>query len=128
MEFQYINLQHEYKVIAPKTAEAMERLYLNDIYDESGQIDSCFESMTFFEDSYYPLEMILFDPINIKCDSLINMYEEEVVEYEDLDKVREVVDGLRGKTIDSNIQELVSRFIELLDCATENETGLGFYF
>ena len=128
MEFQYINLSHEYKIISPKTAEAMDRLYLNDIYDERGEIDSCFESMTFFEDLYYPLETILFDPINIKCDSLINMYEEVVIENEDLDKVQEVVDCLKGKALESNVQELVLRFIQLLECSESNGTGLGFYY
>ena len=106
----------------------MDRLYLNDIYDERGEIDSCFESMTFFEDLYYPLETILFDPINIKCDSLINMYEEVVIENEDLDKVQEVVDCLKGKELESNVQELVLRFIQLLECSESNGTGLGFYF
>ena len=128
MEFQYVNLSHEYKIIAPKTPEAMEKLYRYDIYAESGEIDSCFESMTFYEDSYYPLENILFDPINAKCDSLINMYEEEVIEYEHLDKVKEVVDGLDEMVIDSNIQKLIDRIVELLNCAIANETGLGFYF
>jgi len=128
MEFQYVNLSHEYKIIAPKNAEAMEKLYRNDIYDESGKIDSCFESMTFYEDSYYPLEDILFDPINAKCDSLINMYEEEVIEHEHLDKVKEVIDGLDETVIDSNIKNLIEKFVYLLNCAIANETGLGFYF
>ena len=56
------------------------------------------------------------------------MYEEVVIENEDLDKVQEVVDCLKGKALESNVQELVLRFIQLLECSESNGTGLGFYF
>lgn len=128
MEFQYTNLDHQYYIIVPKTTDALDRMYQYDIYDENGEIDTCFEYMTFFEDSYYVLEMILFDPINLKCGTLINLYEEEVIEYEDLGKVKDVVESLENKELDVRTKNQVSRFIELLGSAIKFKTGLGFYF
>ena len=126
---EYLDLTHWYRVLVPKTKEAENKLYDDDYFDESNDcIKDEFDYMEFHEDTFCFLENRLFDFINVELGILINMYEDEIIDNNQLDKVLEVTNRMIINSDDSKFIELASEFQELVKKAKEYDTVVGLYF
>lgn len=123
----YLDLTHEYRILVPLSEEAEEMLYRGEIY-ENGEIASCFKTKIFHEDTYGYLEDRLFDFINVKFDLIINMYEEEFLEHEQLEEAILLTEKLINSSDEKRFINLATEFVNLLKLAKENNTIVGFYF
>lgn len=123
----YLNLSHSYRILVPKNSDAAERLYVYDIYD-NGEICSDMVCLEFHEDTFYYMESRILDFINVECDLLINMYEEEVLENEQLDSAINIVDILVRNSDDDAVITFGKKLLDLMRLAKECGTVVGFYF
>lgn len=122
-----INLSKEYKIIVPLDAAAADQLYEYDIY-QNGEIRNGMVGLVFYEDTFYYMEKRLLDFINVECGLLINMYEEEVLENDQLDKGIQVVELVMNNSDDSVLLDFAQKLLELLRLAKKQGTIVGFYF
>ena len=126
-EKEILDPEKEYYILVPKNQLAMEKMYQYDIYDENGISDN-FYCMIFHEDTFNYMEKRLFDFINVRCNLLINMYEEEIAEKEQLQCVLAVTDMLISNSEDERFLKFASDFREMVTLAIESNTNMGFYF
>ena len=124
---QFLDLTHEYLILVPLNETGVEDLYQGNIY-KGNFINANFKYMLFNEETYYFLEKKLFDFINVECDMLINMYEEEIADPSKLLKIQDTTDLLLRNNDDEKFSELIEEFKELLKLAIEKKTCMGFYF
>ena len=122
-----INLSKEYKIIVPLDAAAADQLYEYDIY-QNGEIRNGMVGLVFYEHTFYYMEKRLLDFINVECGLLINMYEEEVLENDQLDKGIQVVELVMNNSDDSVLLDFAQKLLELLRLAKKQGTIVGFYF
>lgn len=127
LENKYLDLTHEYYILAPLSKEAETRLYYYDIYD-NGEISDVFLSMTFYEDTYCYVEYRLFNYIDACCGTFIDMYEEEYIDNKDLPKVLELTKDLIANSDEKRFITFAKEFQRLVEVAIEKNTDIGFCF
>jgi hypothetical protein len=123
----YLDLDNKYRILVPLNDKATECLYGYDIY-ENGEIRSDIVGIEFHEDTFYYMENRLFDFINVECDLLINMYEEEVLENNQLDKAMNITQIIIDNTDDEALLDFAHKLLRLMNLAKESGTVVGFYF
>ena len=74
------------------------------------------------------MESKLFDFINVECDTLINMYEEEILDTDQLDKAINIIEVIISNTDDKTLLQFAQMLLELLNLAKRNRTIVGFCF
>ena len=119
--------EKDYLIIVPINDEGVDELYRNDIFKDD-YISKNMQYMVFHEDTYIYMENRLFDIINVEMDMLINMYEEEIVDSEKLNKLLSVVDMLIRNCDDKKSLTFMSEFRNLVQIAIDHKTVVGFYF
>ena len=129
----YLDIKKEYYILVPLNKKALEDLYRYKIYKKHCQEDECiikdtFKAMIFHEDTYYEMESMLFDYINVECDIIINMYEEAIVENNQLEKVLLLTNSLLESSKDENFIKFATEFKSLVELAIKKKTVIGFYF
>ena len=124
---EYLDLQHEYRILVPQDKYAEELLYRGDIHDSQG-IRTCFYKMIFHEDDFNYLEDRLFDFMNVKFDILINMYEEEILEADQVEDAIVLTKKIMSEINEEKFTILATELIKLFEKALENSTIVGFYF
>lgn len=75
---------------------------------------------------YY--EAKLFDFISVECNTLIDRYEEETLEFNDIPRAIEIVEILINNTDDLKLIEFAKKLLELLQYAKENKKDVEFKF
>lgn len=123
----YINLDNNYYILVPISKEYVDDLYQYKIYDSKG-IRPCFKKMVFNEKKYIFIEKRLFDFINEKCDSYICMYEDEVIENDKLQTVKNITESLIQNSDEDEFLEFANEFLELVKYAIEAKVPVGFCF
>lgn len=124
----YLDLNKRYDILVPKNAQALNELYDAHYYDENYEIKPDYYSMSFREDTYCLLEEYLFDFINAECGLLINMYEEEYAEQEQLNLILEITERMINNSDDEKFIVLAKDFRVLVVKAIELGTCIGFFF
>ncbi len=125
----YLDLKKWYCVVVPKDAKAYEAMCNYDIWDdEKADVRDCYYFMKFHEDSYVLMEKYLFNFIDAECNLLINMYEEEWIEEDNLSKALEITERMMNNSDDEKFLELAGEFLGLLKKALELKTCVGCYF
>ena len=122
-----IDPAHEYRILVPVNDEATELLYKGEIYI-NGEISNDMIGLIFYEDTFYYMESKLFDFINVECDTLINMYEEEILDADQLDKAINIIEVIISNTDDKTLLQFAQMLLELLNLAKRNRTIVGFCF
>ena len=84
--------------------------------------------LIFYEDTFYYMESKLFDFINVECDTLINMYEEEILDTDQLDKAINIIEVIISNNDDKTLLQFAQMLLELLNLAKRNRTIVGFCF
>ena len=103
----------------PKNAAAAEQ-YDNGVINERDMISFSLDDTQF----NHLLQLEVFDKINDACDTLIDDYEEEVVELEKIPTALSVISSL----IKDNPDELLYQLQRLFVTAQKNGTLVGFDF
>ena len=125
----YLDLNKWYGIVVPKNHDAFEEMCDYKIWDdEEGDIRDIYWFMKFHEDTYYLMEDYLFNFIDAECDLLINMYEEEWIEGENLPKALEITDRMINNSDKDEFIRLDKEFRELIVKAIEHNTCVGCYF
>lgn len=122
-----IDPTHEYRILVPVNDEAAELLYQGEIYI-NGEISNDMTGLIFFEDTFYYMESKLFDFINVECGTLINMYEEEILDTDQLDKAINIIEVIISNNDDKTLLQFAQMLLELLNSAKKYRTIVGFCF
>lgn len=122
-----INPTHEYRILVPIDKEAAAKLYQGEIYTD-GEISSDMVGLVFKEDTFYYMESKIFDFINVECNTLINMYEEEILDADKLDKAGAVVELIIRNSDDTQVLAFTGILLDLIRSAKKYGTIVGFYF
>lgn len=119
-----------YYILVPKSDDFSERLYRYEIYNDKGVDTDAFLYIEFREEFYYEIEQRLFDFINKQCNLYINMYEEEVIEPEQLSTVLGLTKNSMANlsSEDDKYLDFYKEFIALLNYAIEHQVPVGLYF
>ncbi|MCR5629642.1 hypothetical protein [Eubacterium sp.] len=126
---EYLDLSHWYRILVPKTKEAENDLYDNNFFDENNDcIKEEFDYMEFHEDTFCFLESRLFDFINVELDIIINMYEDEIINNDQLSKAYEITKRMILNSDDEKFIKLAEEFQSLIEKAQEYGTVVGLYF
>lgn len=125
----YLDLNKWYCVVVPKDEKAFDEMCDYNVWDnKKGDVRNGFFYMKFHEDGYYLLEEYLFNFINVECDLLINMYEEEWIEGENLPKVLEITERMINNSDDEEFLKLANEFRNLVEKAIQCQTCMGCFF
>lgn len=119
--------EKDYLIIVPTNNEGVDELYRNDIFKDN-YISKNMQYMIFHEDVYNYMENRLFDIINMKMDTLINMYEEEIIENEKLNQLLSVIDMLIRNSDDQKALSFMGNFRNLVQIAIDHKSVVGFCF
>ena len=122
-----INPNKEYRILVPLNGDAEERMYRYDLYQD-GEIRPEFYGIEFHEDTFYYMETRLFAFLNVECGLLINMYEEEVLDNDLLDKAIKVINLVISHSEDDVLFEFANKLIDCINVAKQQSTVVGFYF
>lgn len=122
-----INLSNEYRILVPFDDKTEERMYRYDLYQD-GEIRPEFYGIEFHEDTFYYMETRLFGFLNVECGLLINMYEEEVLENDLLDKAINVINLVIDNSEDDVLSDFANKLIDCINIAKQQGTVVGFYF
>lgn len=118
---------HKYRILVSINEKATDLLYRGEIYID-GEISPDLICLSFGEDTFYYMETRLFDFINVECGTLINMYEEEILDADELDKAIAIVEVLIRNSDDQQFKQFSGILLQLLQDAKEYGTIVGFYF
>ncbi len=84
--------------------------------------------MVFDEETYFFLEKNLFTIINAECGVDIDIYEDETVENDQLEKLLILTKSLLESSRDEKLIKLLIEFKSLVELAIKKKTVIGFYF
>ena len=125
----YLDLNKWYCVVVPKDQEAYDLMCDYKVWDDEKQdVRDCYYFMKFHEDLYLLMEEYLFNFIDDECDLLINMYEEEWIEGDNLPKALEITDRMINNSDNEEFLKLAKEFRELVKKAIELNTCVGCFF
>lgn len=125
---EYVDPNHKYYILAPLNEEGIEQLNQYNFYDKNGGINNNFIAMEFDEETFLFMESRLFDFLNVKMDLLINMYEEEIIENDQLPIARGIIIELQQNSDNTRFMEFSNELLRLIDVAIDKKTKVGFYF
>ena len=74
------------------------------------------------------MESRLLDFINVEMGTLINMYEEEIIESDRISQLLDLVDLLIRNSDDERFLQFAEEFRALLQLAIDHHTSVGFCF
>ena len=125
----YLDLNKWYYILVPKNENAINNMADYHFLDEDrNEVREDFLFMKFHEDTYLLMEKYLFDFINVECDLLINMYEEEWIDGENLSKTLEITGRMISNCDNKEFHELAMKFRDLVEKAIHFGTCVGCYF
>jgi hypothetical protein len=125
----YLDLNKWYCVLVPKNDNALNDMAGYDFWDEDkGDVRDDFFYMKFHEDTYLLMEDYLFNFIDDECHLLINMYEEEWIDGENLPKALEITNRMINNCDNEEFIKLATEFRGLIEKAIEYKTCVGCYF
>ena len=126
---EYHDIKKPYYTLVPIDKKWEDDLYLYKIYDKkTGNVSNHFKYQEFNEVVYCYLEDKLYNVINKKMDKLINMYEEEYIDNDEMKVLKEIVEGIISKETDDDFLKYSNELMELINFAIEKDTILGFLF
>lgn len=121
-------IQQKFRIIAPLSKEAEEKMYRYELYNTAGEIADIFEYMLFdFETAEY-MERRLFDLISATFNISILFYEEEVLENQNIPEAINLIKRLTQHNDDKRLVEFATDLINLMEIAYTKGTSVGFYF
>ena len=123
----------DYYILVPLNKKAIDDMYRYDIYKDNCDkreelIKDTFKAMVFDEETYFFLEKNLFTIINAECGVDINIYEDETVENDQLEKLLILTKSLLESSRDEKLIKLLIEFKSLVELAIKKKTVIGFYF
>ncbi len=125
----YLDLASWFCIVVPKNPVAYNEMCDYKIWDdEKGDVRDSYWYMKFHEDTYYLMEKYLFNFIDAECNLLINMYEEEWIEGDNLPKTLEITDRMINNCDNEEFLELAKEFRTLVEKAIEHNTCVGCFF
>ena len=125
----YLDLNKWYCVLVPKDKNAENDMADYNFWDESkNDVRDDFFYMKFHEDTFLLMEKYLFNFIDAECNLLINMYEEEWIEGDNLAKTIEITDRMINNCDNDKFVELAKEFRTLVEKAIQYGTCVGCYF
>lgn len=124
---EYLDLEKDYFILVPLNEEGLNELYSYDIYKDD-YVSNNIKAMIFHEDTFCYMESRLFDFINVECNLLINIYEEEIAETDQLMKILDITDLLIKNSDDEKFLEFANEFRLMITTAIEKNSCIGFYF
>ncbi len=125
----YLDLNKWYCVVVPKDQTAYNEMCDYKVWDdEKGDVRDIYWFMKFHEDTYCFMEKYLFNFIDAECNLLINMYEEEWIENDNLTKTLEITDRMINNSDNEEFIELAKEFRDLVVKAIDNNTCVGCFF
>ncbi len=125
----YLDMSKWYSIVVPKDNSAYDEMCDYKIWDEEkSDIKDIYWFMKFHEDTYLLMEKYLFNFIDAECNLLINMYEEEWIEGDNLQKVLKITERMIGNSDNEEFIKLANEFYKLVEKAIENDTCVGCYF
>ena len=127
MSVKALNPEKDYLILVPVNQEGEDELYRGEIHNDE-YIGHNFRYMLFHEEQYVYMESALFDIINVELGTLINMYEEEIVESERTGQLLDIIDMLIRNSDDDRFLKFAEEFRSLVQLAIEHHTSVGFYF
>jgi len=113
---------------------ALQKELENDLFDchfwdnHHGDFKQGFLGMAFNEKQFLSAEKYLFNFINVECDLLINMYEEEWAEFDKLARIKEITERMLLNCDDEEVVDFANKFLVILNKAIELHTYVGFCF
>lgn len=125
----YLDLNKWYCVVVPKDKDAYNEMCDYKVWDDDkGDVRDIYWFMKFHEDKFYLMEEYLFNFIDAECNLLINMYEEEWIEGENLQKTLEITDRMINNCDNEEFLILAKKFRQLVEKAIEANTCVGCFF
>ena len=125
----YLDLNKWYCVLVPKDENAVNDMADYSFWDDKkGDVRDCYWFMKFHEDIYLLMEKYLFNFIDAECNLLINMYEEEWIEGDNLSKTLEITDIMINNSDNEKFVDLAKEFRALVEKAIQYNTCVGCYF
>ncbi len=125
----YLDLNKWYCVLVPKNENAVNDMADYNFWDEAkNDVRDDYLFIKFHEDTYLLMEKYLFNFIDAECNLLINMYEEEWIEGENLQKTLQITDRMINNCDNDEFIELAKEFRMLVEKAIEYNTCVGCYF
>ena len=125
----YLDLDKWYGIVVPKDENAYNEMCDYKVWDDNeGDIRDIYWFMKFHEDKFYLMEKYLFNFIDAECNLLINMYEEEWIEGDNLKKTLEITDRMINNSDNEEFLELAKEFRNLVLKAIEVNTCVGCFF
>ena len=125
----YLDLNKWYCVVVPKDKDAYNEMCDYKVWDDDkGDVRDIYWFMKFHEDKFYLMEEYLFNFIDAECNLLINMYEEEWIEGENLQKTLEITDRMINNCDNEEFLILAKEFRQLVEKAVEANTCVGCFF
>ena len=124
----YMDLKHTYDIVVPKSPEFNDSLYENDIFDKEGNINDNYLKMTFNEVVFAYMDDRLFRIINLKMNKIIEMYEEEYVDPDEVPDLLKLVEETIMGNDDEEFLKYANEFFKLVQYAYKNNTMVGFLF
>lgn len=125
----YLDLNKWYYVLVPKNDNAVNDMADYNFLDKNkNDVRDDYLFMKFHEETFLLMEKYLFNFIDAECDLLINMYEEEWIEGDNLSKTLEITDRMINNCDNDEFIELAKEFRVLVEKAVQYGTCVGCYF
>ena len=128
-KYGYLELTHEYRILVSFDEESTNKLWGCELYDEKdGGINRQMLCLNFHEDTFYYMEDRIFLFLNAKLGLLINMYEEEYIDTDQLDEAMDIVQTILDNTDDRAVADFGKKLLEMMQIAKSHGTIVGFCF
>ena len=128
-KYGYLELTHDYRILVSFDEESTNKLWSCELYDENdGGINHNMRCLSFHEDTFYYMEDYIFNLLNAKLGLLINMYEEEYIETEQLDQAIDIMENIIDNTDDKAVIDFGRNILDMMKIAKEHGTIVGFCF
>ena len=124
----YLDLNHRYYIVIALRKELEDHLYDCSFTDDKGDILEGYEGMWFDEKAFLLMEKYLFNFINAECDLLINMYEEEYIDLDQLSKAEEITKCMINNSDNREFIKLANKFLSIVKKAISLNTFVGLCF
>ncbi|MCR5662744.1 MAG: hypothetical protein K6G50_11560 [bacterium] len=125
---EFLDLNHRYYIVIALKEGLESEIYTCHFYDDSGDINDNYLGFWFNEKVFLLMEKYLFNFINQECGLLINMYEEEYADPEQLPKILEITNRMICNSDNDVFLEYANQFKAIVEKAIELQTIVGFCF
>jgi len=125
----YLDLNHSYFILVPKTEYNLNDLYDARFYDEDkDRVKDGYHYMMFNEATFLLMEEYLFNFIDAETGLIITMYEEEWAEVDMLPMLFEITERMINNSDNDEFIKLADEFLELVKKAIDIQMPVVFYF